>query len=154
MNYLQPPYSTRYPKLLELQGYLAKPGGVPPEGNVVRYNICMGGNWTEIGWFATPAMIDMHDNLIDLNLFANLRPAILYPELANASTLKPEVVAGLDILIDPPPLREKKHFANYTYNPQNALLLLSSITEMLISVNPKCRLHCCAVLPFLCFAVL
>ena len=35
----------------------------------------------------------------DLNLFANLRPAILYPELANASTLKPEVVAGLDILI-------------------------------------------------------
>ena len=34
-----------------------------------------------------------------LNLFANLRPAILYPELANASSLKPEVVAGLDILI-------------------------------------------------------
>jgi 3-isopropylmalate dehydrogenase len=34
-----------------------------------------------------------------LNLFANLRPAVLYPELANASTLKPEVVAGLDILI-------------------------------------------------------
>ncbi len=34
-----------------------------------------------------------------LNLFANLRPAILYPELANASTLKPEVVSGLDILI-------------------------------------------------------
>ena len=29
-----------------------------------------------------------------LGLFANLRPAILYPELANASTLKPEVVAG------------------------------------------------------------
>lgn len=35
----------------------------------------------------------------DLNLFANLRPAILYQELAGASTLKPEVVAGLDILI-------------------------------------------------------
>lgn len=34
-----------------------------------------------------------------LGLFANLRPAILYPELANASSLKPEVVAGLDILI-------------------------------------------------------
>jgi 3-isopropylmalate dehydrogenase len=34
-----------------------------------------------------------------LGLFANLRPAILYPELANASTLKAEVVAGLDILI-------------------------------------------------------
>lgn len=35
----------------------------------------------------------------ELGLFANLRPVILYPELANASTLKPEVVAGLDILI-------------------------------------------------------
>jgi 3-isopropylmalate dehydrogenase len=32
-------------------------------------------------------------------LFANLRPAILYPQLASASTLKPEVVAGLDLLI-------------------------------------------------------
>jgi 3-isopropylmalate dehydrogenase len=35
----------------------------------------------------------------DMGLFANLRPAILYEELADASTLKPEVVAGLDILI-------------------------------------------------------
>jgi 3-isopropylmalate dehydrogenase len=35
----------------------------------------------------------------ELGLFANLRPAALYPELASASTLKPEVVAGLDIMI-------------------------------------------------------
>ncbi len=35
----------------------------------------------------------------ELNLFANLRPALLYPELAGASSLKPEVVAGLDIMI-------------------------------------------------------
>ncbi|NOY70915.1 MAG: 3-isopropylmalate dehydrogenase [Gammaproteobacteria bacterium] len=35
----------------------------------------------------------------DLGLFANLRPALLYPQLASASTLKPEVVAGLDIMI-------------------------------------------------------
>jgi 3-isopropylmalate dehydrogenase len=34
-----------------------------------------------------------------LELFANLRPAILYKELAGASSLKPEIVAGLDILI-------------------------------------------------------
>jgi 3-isopropylmalate dehydrogenase len=34
-----------------------------------------------------------------LGLFANFRPAILYPELAAASSLKPEVVSGLDILI-------------------------------------------------------
>ncbi len=33
------------------------------------------------------------------DLYANLRPAIVYPELAHASSLKPEVVAGLDILI-------------------------------------------------------
>ena len=32
-------------------------------------------------------------------MFANLRPAILYPQLADASSLKPEIVAGLDILI-------------------------------------------------------
>ena len=35
----------------------------------------------------------------ELQLFGNLRPAILYPQLADASSLKPEVVAGLDILI-------------------------------------------------------
>ena len=35
----------------------------------------------------------------ELNLFANLRPAILYPQLADASSLKPEIVSGLDILI-------------------------------------------------------
>ena len=34
-----------------------------------------------------------------LALFANLRPALLYPELAAASSLKPDVVAGLDIVI-------------------------------------------------------
>jgi len=34
-----------------------------------------------------------------LGLFGNLRPAILYPQLAGASSLKPEVVSGLDILI-------------------------------------------------------
>lgn len=34
-----------------------------------------------------------------LRLFANLRPAICYPELTGASSLKPEIVSGLDILI-------------------------------------------------------
>jgi len=34
-----------------------------------------------------------------LSLFANLRPAMVYPELANASSLKQELVAGLDIMI-------------------------------------------------------
>jgi 3-isopropylmalate dehydrogenase len=35
----------------------------------------------------------------ELNLFANLRPVAVFPELADASTLRPEVVSGLDILI-------------------------------------------------------
>jgi len=35
----------------------------------------------------------------ELNLFANLRPAVVYPELAEASSVKTEIVAGLDILI-------------------------------------------------------
>ncbi len=35
----------------------------------------------------------------ELQLFANLRPALLFPQLAAASTLKAEVVSGLDILI-------------------------------------------------------
>ncbi len=35
----------------------------------------------------------------DLGLFANLRPALVFPELENASTLKAEVVRGLDIMI-------------------------------------------------------
>ena len=35
----------------------------------------------------------------ELALFSNLRPAILYPQLVAASTLKPEVVSGLDIMI-------------------------------------------------------
>jgi len=35
----------------------------------------------------------------ELGLFSNLRPAILYPQLAGASSLRPEIVSGLDIMI-------------------------------------------------------
>ncbi len=35
----------------------------------------------------------------DLDLFSNLRPAILNEELADASSLRPEIVAGLDMMI-------------------------------------------------------
>jgi 3-isopropylmalate dehydrogenase len=35
----------------------------------------------------------------ELNLFANLRPAVVYPELADATSIRAEVVAGLDLLI-------------------------------------------------------
>jgi 3-isopropylmalate dehydrogenase len=36
---------------------------------------------------------------LECDFFANLRPAVVFPELADASTLKPEVVSGLDIMI-------------------------------------------------------
>ena len=35
----------------------------------------------------------------EMDLFANLRPAIVFPSLVEASTLKPDVVSGLDIMI-------------------------------------------------------
>ena len=35
----------------------------------------------------------------ELDLFSNLRPAILYPQLASASSLKTEIVSGLDLMI-------------------------------------------------------
>jgi 3-isopropylmalate dehydrogenase len=35
----------------------------------------------------------------ELKLFANFRPAVLYPELAGASSLKPELVEGLDLMV-------------------------------------------------------
>jgi 3-isopropylmalate dehydrogenase len=35
----------------------------------------------------------------ELGLFANLRPALMFPELVGASSLKPEVVSGLDVMI-------------------------------------------------------
>ncbi|MBB1126564.1 3-isopropylmalate dehydrogenase [Thiospirillum jenense] len=54
-------------------------------------------------WEALPIALRPEKGLLglrgELGLFANLRPAILYPQLAAASTLKPEIVAGLDILI-------------------------------------------------------
>jgi len=36
---------------------------------------------------------------MELGLFSNLRPALMYPQLVHASTLKPEVVSGLDLMI-------------------------------------------------------
>ncbi|TVZ39512.1 3-isopropylmalate dehydrogenase [Alteromonadaceae bacterium 2753L.S.0a.02] len=54
-------------------------------------------------WDALDASIRPEKGLLkiryEMGLFANLRPAILYPQLADASSLKPELVAGLDILI-------------------------------------------------------
>src|SRR5262245_66354596 len=54
-------------------------------------------------WDAVPYEVRPEAGLLrlrkDLELFANLRPAICYPALAASSSLKQEVVEGLDILI-------------------------------------------------------
>jgi 3-isopropylmalate dehydrogenase len=54
-------------------------------------------------WEPLPIAIRPEKGLLGLRaglgLFANLRPAILYPQLAAASSLRPEVVSGLDIVI-------------------------------------------------------
>src|SRR5829696_2019069 len=54
-------------------------------------------------WDAVPYELRPEAGLLrlrkDLGLFANLRPAICYPALADASSLKREVVEGLDIVI-------------------------------------------------------
>lgn len=54
-------------------------------------------------WDALDASIRPEKGLLkiryEMGLYANLRPAILYPQLVGASSLKPELVAGLDILI-------------------------------------------------------
>ena len=85
MNYHQPPYRDRYPKLLDLDRYYAGDEGVPPEGNVILRNISVGGQWLEIGWHAEPSMMDIRDNLVDQDpLFVD--PARLNFQLRDDST--------------------------------------------------------------------
>ena len=57
-----------------------------------------GPKWDSIDMAIRPekGLLGLRSNL---ELFGNLRPAILYPQLADASSLKPEIVSGLDILI-------------------------------------------------------
>ncbi len=57
-----------------------------------------GPKWESLDYSVRPerALLELRS---ELELFSNLRPAILYPQLADASSLKPEVVAGLDIMI-------------------------------------------------------
>ncbi|HEX9837035.1 MAG TPA: 3-isopropylmalate dehydrogenase, partial [Alphaproteobacteria bacterium] len=57
-----------------------------------------GPKWADVAFAIRPeaALLRLRK---DLGLFANLRPAIVFPALADASTLKTEVVAGLDLMI-------------------------------------------------------
>jgi parallel beta-helix repeat protein len=64
MDWQRPLYSERYPALSSLEKYYRAEGGVPPGGDVIRHNISVGGQWLDIGWFATPEMVDVRDNLV------------------------------------------------------------------------------------------
>jgi hypothetical protein len=71
--YTQPPYSTRYPQLLELEPYYARGQGVPPAGNKLIHNICVG-SWVRDK--VSPAWLEVRDNLTDEDpLFANAAQA-------------------------------------------------------------------------------
>ncbi|MGG7517945.1 3-isopropylmalate dehydrogenase [Allorhizobium undicola] len=66
--------------------------------DAVLFGAVGGPKWDNVAYEARPeaGLLRLRK---DLELFANLRPAICYPALASASSLKPELVEGLDILI-------------------------------------------------------
>ncbi|HVY12660.1 MAG TPA: 3-isopropylmalate dehydrogenase [Alphaproteobacteria bacterium] len=68
------------------------------ESDAVMLGAVGGPKWDKVDYSKRPeaALLALRK---ELELFANLRPAIVFDELVDASTLKPEVVKGLDILI-------------------------------------------------------
>src|SRR5688500_12029378 len=68
------------------------------EADAVLFGAVGGPKWDSVAYEKRPeaALLRLRK---ELGLFANLRPAICYPALAEASSLKPEVVEGLDIVI-------------------------------------------------------
>src|SRR5690606_6360670 len=88
-----------------------------------------------------------------LGLYANLRPALLYPQLVGASSLKPEVVSGLDILIvrelagglyfgEPRGIRvldngEREGFNTYKYSESEIIRIGRTAFEMARKRNRK-----------------
>lgn len=66
--------------------------------DAVLFGAVGGPKWDDVPYDARPeaGLLRLRK---DMALFANLRPAICYPALANSSSLKPELVEGLDILI-------------------------------------------------------
>ena len=68
------------------------------EADAILLGAVGGPKWEKLDRALTPerGLLAIRSNL---ELFANLRPAMLYPQLAEATSLKPEIVSGLDILI-------------------------------------------------------
>jgi 3-isopropylmalate dehydrogenase len=72
--------------------------GLAKAADAVLFGAVGGPKWADVPYSKRPeaGLLRLRK---DLGLFANLRPAICFPALAAASSLKPEVVEGLDILI-------------------------------------------------------
>ena len=68
------------------------------ECDAVILGACGGPKWDNLEFSKKPerALLKLRK---ELKLFANLRPAICFKQLVEASTLKPEIVSGLDIMI-------------------------------------------------------
>ena len=68
------------------------------ESEIIILGACGGPRWDNLEFSKKPerALLKLRK---ELKLFANLRPAICFKQLVEASSLKPEIVSGLDILI-------------------------------------------------------
>jgi 3-isopropylmalate dehydrogenase len=68
------------------------------ESDAVILGACGGPKWDNLEFSKKPerALLKLRK---ELKLFANLRPAICFEQLVDSSTLKPEIVSGLDIMI-------------------------------------------------------
>ena len=66
--------------------------------DAVLFGAVGGPRWDELDFSVRPerALLGLRK---EMELFANLRPAVVYPALSHASSLKPEIVSGLDIMI-------------------------------------------------------
>ena len=62
MDHHNPPYSKRFPELMEIDRWLAAGKGVPPEGNRVIRNIFVSGGWLKVHWEAREELVDVRDN--------------------------------------------------------------------------------------------
>ena len=62
MKVMEAPYATRYPAIGGVLPYLARPGGVPPEGNVIRRNLSQG-HGLAIREPARPWVTDVGENV-------------------------------------------------------------------------------------------
>ena len=59
----QPLYRERYPAINALDPYYATSNGVPPEGNVIAHNVCVG-KWLEVDWHAQSDLLKLQDNYV------------------------------------------------------------------------------------------